>query len=173
MILFKIILATLLLSIVTDAYITDIKIVSCDVNHACANYPGYRKIPTDLNQGVNGGASIFLHIKEDPSEDPITDLAIRGFNETMSAKWTKIKVDLNQFGQEEVDKPTSLWLYYTKDKAVSKNPVTSIIVKQGISPMVGAEYKRIPVDLNKDTGGFHLYMYYSQSGSKGKNVLRS
>lgn len=171
MILVKLILATLLLTVTTHAYITDIKIVSCDANHACANYPGYRKIPTDLNQGVKDGASIFLHIKQDPSEDPITDLAILGHNDSMPniAKWTKINVDLNQFGQEELEKPTSLWLYYTKDKSVSKNPVTSIIIKQGISPMVGAEYKRIPVDLNKDVGGFHLFMYYSQSGSKGEN----
>lgn len=155
----------------TYAYITDIKLVACDANHACANYPGYRRVPTDLNQGVNGASSIYLHIKEDPKEDPITDITIIGQNMTIpnQSKWTKLKVDLNQMGsdKEGVERPTSLWLYYTKDKSISKNPVTSIIVKQGTSPFVGAEYKRIPVDLNKDVGGFHLYMYYSQDGPKG------
>lgn len=154
-----------------QAYISDLKLVSCDTQHACANYPGYYKIPTDLNQGVKASASIFLHIKEDPTEDPITDLVVLAHNQTIPdmGKWTRLNVDLNQFTdveEEEEERPTSLWLYYTKDMSVSKNPVSSIIVKQGTSPGVGAEYKRIPVDLNQGVGGNHLYMYYSQEGSK-------
>lgn len=155
-----------------QAYISDLKLVSCDVNHACANYPGYYKIPTDLNQGVKASSSIFLHWKEDPTEDPITDLVILEYNQTIPdmGKWTKLNVDLNQLtGEEGEEKQTSLWLYYTKDMSVSKNPVSSIIVKQGTSPEVGAEYRRIPVDLNKGVGGNHLYMYYSQEGAKGKS----
>lgn len=153
-----------------QAYITDIKIVSCDSNHACPNYPGYYKIPTDLNQGVKKGSSVFLHVKEDSSEKPITDLRILRYNETIEdkSKWTWLKVDLNQFEDSTEDKPSSLWLYYTKDTSISKNPITSIIVKQGTSPIIGAEYKRIPVDLNESVGGYHLFMYYSQDGPKGK-----
>ncbi|KAI8364242.1 Metallo-dependent phosphatase-like protein [Blakeslea trispora] len=153
---------------VSTAYITDIKLVSCDANHACANYPGYRKIPTDLNKGVNGADTVYLHYKEDMTEAPITDLQIvQGLNDSYIphlAKWTKLKVDLNQ--REHSDDASSLWLYYTKDTSISKSPVTSIIVKEGTSPSVSADYKRIPVDLNKDIGGYHLYMYYSQDGPK-------
>jgi hypothetical protein len=163
----------LLLSLITYtlAYITDIKLVACDTNHACANYPGYRKLPTNLNEGVKDASSIFLHIKEDHAQDPITDIAIIGYNATLPKQWTKLDVDLNQFSNQPEERETSLWLYYTKDKSISKNPVTSIIVKQGTSPMVGAEYKRIPVDLNKGVGGFHLFMYYSQDGPKGKSAI--
>ncbi|KAG1102397.1 hypothetical protein G6F42_017370 [Rhizopus arrhizus] len=159
------------LLLLSNAYITDIKVVSCDANHACANYPGYYKIPTDLNQGVDGASSVFLHYKEDPTQDPITELQIvQGSNHSHIpnlAKWNKINVDLNlRLGAAEVGDEKSLWLYYTKDTSISKNPVTSIIVKQGTSPLISAEYKRIPVDLNQDVGGFHLYMYYSQVGPK-------
>jgi hypothetical protein len=171
--LLLILLQLLLLCLKTEAYITDIKLVSCNANHACPNYPGYYKIPADLNQGVKKATSIFLHVKQDESEDPITDLKILQFNETTpnKAKWTPLKVDLNQLDESDTgDKPTSLWLYYTKDTSISKNPVSSIIVKQGTSPTIGAEYKRIPVDLNKDVGGDHLFMYYSQDGPKG-NVI--
>ncbi|KAG2204184.1 hypothetical protein INT46_006068 [Mucor plumbeus] len=171
-------LLLLILSIVSTsyAYITDIKIVSCDANHACANYPGYYGIPTDLNQGVDGASSVYLHYKEDAEQDPITELQIvQGNNDSHIpnlAKWNKINIDLNlrldkQQQQQQQDKQ-SLWLYYTKDKSVSKNPITSIIIKQGTSPSVSADYKRIPVDLNQDVGGFHLYMYYSQDGPKSK-----
>lgn len=166
-----VLLAAILDSYYVQAYISDLKLVSCDTQHACANYPGYYKIPTDLNQGVKASASIFLHIKEDPTEDPVTDLVVLAHNQTIPdmGKWTRLNVDLNQFTdvEEEEERPTSLWLYYTKDMSVSKNPVSSIIVKQGTSPGVGAEYKRIPVDLNQGVGGNHLYMYYSQEGSKG------
>lgn len=158
------------------AYITDIKIVSCDANHACANYPGYYRIPADLNQGVDGASSVYLHYKEDKEQDPITELQIvQGNNHSHIpnlAKWNKINVDLNLRLDKQQQQPQqdekSLWLYYTKDKSVSKNPITSIIIKQGTSPSVSAEYKRIPVDLNQDVGGFHLYMYYSQDGPKSK-----
>ncbi|OAC99749.1 hypothetical protein MUCCIDRAFT_113190 [Mucor lusitanicus CBS 277.49] len=156
---------------VSRAYITDIKVVSCDPNHACANYPGYYKIPTDLNQGVDGASSVFLHYKEDDTQEPITELQIvQGDNHSHIpnlAKWNKVNVDLNlRLNVAEAGDDKSLWLYYTKDTSVSKNPVTSIIVKQGTSPFVSAEYRRIPVDLNQDIGGFHLYMYYSQDGPK-------
>ncbi|RCH83150.1 hypothetical protein CU098_007464, partial [Rhizopus stolonifer] len=155
------------LFVLSTAYITDIKLISCDIDHACANYPGYRRIPTDLNLGVSGADTVYLDYKQDPLEDPITELTIvQGNNDTQLphlAKWTKLKVDLNQHAGDET---ASLWLYYTKDKSISKNPVTSIIVKQGTSPLVSAEYRRIPVDLNKDVGGYHLYMYYSQDGPK-------
>ncbi|KAL7310617.1 Phosphatase dcr2, variant 2 [Mucor circinelloides] len=165
----SILISSLLL--LSNAYITDIKVVSCDANHACANYPGYYKIPTDLNQGVDGASSVFLHYKEDPTQDPITELQIvQGSNHSHIpnlAKWNKINVDLNlRLDVAEVGDEKSLWLYYTKDTSISKNPVTSIIVKQGTSPLISAEYKRIPVDLNQDVGGFHLYMYYSQVGPK-------
>lgn len=167
----SILISSLLL--LSNAYITDIKVVSCDANHACANYPGYYKIPTDLNQGVDGASSVFLHYKEDPTQDPITELQIvQGSNHSHIpnlAKWNKINVDLNlRLGAAEVGDEKSLWLYYTKDTSISKNPVTSIIVKQGTSPLISAEYKRIPVDLNQDVGGFHLYMYYSQVGPKSE-----
>lgn len=161
-------ISTLLFINTIHAYITDIKLVTCNSTHACPSYPGYRQIPTDLNQGIQDAPSIFLHMKQDPKEDPITDLMILFDNQTVPdiSKWSKLDVDLNQIEKEH----TSLWLYYTKDKSVSKNPVTSIIVKEGTSPLVGAEYRRIPVDLNKDLGGFHLYMYYSQNGPKGKKI---
>lgn len=167
---FHLIITALLFCSRAFAYITDLKLVSCDAKHACANYPGYHKIPTDLNQGVKDASSVFLHIKQDPNQDPITELQIvQGTNDSHIpniAKWTKLKVDLNQRndGQEN---PYSLWLYYTKDISISKNPITSIIIKQGMSPLVAAEYKRIPIDLNKDMDGFHLFMYYSQDGPKG------
>ncbi|KAI8645473.1 Metallo-dependent phosphatase-like protein [Parasitella parasitica] len=156
------------LALASNAYITDIKIVSCDANHACANYPGYYKIPTDLNQGVDGAGSVYLHYKQHDDQSPITELQIvQGNNDSHIpnlAKWTKINVDLNS-GQQQHDE-TSLWLYYTKDISISKNPITSIIVKQGTSPLVSAEYKRIPVDLNQGVAGFPLFMYYSQDGPK-------
>ncbi|CEP18923.1 hypothetical protein [Parasitella parasitica] len=160
------------LFLTSNAYITDIKIVSCDANHACANYPGYYKIPMDLNQGVDSASSVYLHYKQDTDQDPITELQIvQGNNDSHIpnlAKWSRINVDLNlRLGnkQQRQDKAL-LWLYYTKDKSISKNPITSIIIKQGTSPLVSADYKRIPVDLNQDVGGFHLYMYYSQDGPK-------
>jgi hypothetical protein len=81
-------------------------------------------------------------------------------------KWIKLKVNLNQKNDDQ-ENQSSLWLYYTKDTSISKNPITSIIIKQGTSPLVSAEYKRVPIDLNKDVDGFHLFMYYSQDGPKG------
>ncbi|KAI9476321.1 MAG: Metallo-dependent phosphatase-like protein [Benjaminiella poitrasii] len=161
----------LLLSIpFSFSYITDIKLVSCDPKHACPSYPGYYKIPTDLNLGVKNSNSVFLHLKEDPKEDPITDLQIiQGRNDSHIpnlSKWTKLEIDLNEKNRNDKQSSSSLWLYYTKDKLISRNPITSIIVKQGNSPSVSAEYKRIPVDLNKDVGGYHLFMYYSQDGPK-------
>lgn len=150
-----------------NAYITDIKLVSCDIKYACPNYPGYRKIPVDLNLGVKGTKSVFMHLKEDPHDNPITELQIVQGSNTSSisniSKWNKLNVNLNDGQSEE----TSLWLYYTKDTSISSNPVTSIIIKEGSSPIVSAEYKRIPVDLNSDVGGYHLFMFYSQDGMKG------
>jgi hypothetical protein len=165
----KQVLLYLLLSIlvhISSAYISDIKLVSCDASHACANYPGYLKLDTDLNKGVKDAPSVFMHIKEDPSQEPITDLMIMRGNDNATGiphfnKWKKLKLDLN----EGTDHP--LYLLYTKDTSISNNPVTSIIVKEGSSPVVGAEYKRIEVDLNQDVGGYHLFMYYSQDGIKG------
>jgi hypothetical protein len=152
------------------AYITDIKLVSCDAKHACANYPGYHKIPTDLNQGVKDASSVFLHFKEDPDQNPVTEIQIvQGTNDSHIpdiTKWIKLKVNLNQKNDDQ-ENQSSLWLYYTKDTSISKNPITSIIIKQGTSPLVSAEYKRVPIDLNKDVDGFHLFMYYSQDGPKG------
>jgi hypothetical protein len=157
------------------AYITDLKLVTCDDKHACANYPGYHKIPTDLNQGVKNANSVFLHIKEDLDQDPITELQIvQGTNDSHIpdfAKWTKLEIDLNQRNDDQ-ENQYSLWLYYTKDTTISKNPISSIIIKQGASPLVSAEYKRVPVDLNKDVDGFHLFMYYSQDGLKGNLVWK-
>lgn len=163
-------LLCLLFSTQIYAFITDIKLVSCDDNYACPNYPGYRKILTDLNKGVDNSVAIYLHYKEDPSQDPITDLTIvQGLNDSHIPnikKWTKLNVDLNQ--RKKSDNNTSLWLYYTKDTSISKNPINSIVIKEGYSPLVSTEYKRIPVDLNQDVGGYHLFMYYSQDGPKGK-----
>ncbi|KAI8977093.1 Metallo-dependent phosphatase-like protein [Mycotypha africana] len=152
------------------AYITDLKLVSCDAKHACPNYPGYRKIDINLNKGVKKGNSVYLHFKESTIDDPITDIKIeQGTNYTSApniSKWTRLSVDLNERKDASNDASASLWLSYTKDKTVSKNPITSIIVKEGTSPLVGAEYKRIPVDLNKDVHGSYLFMYYSQDGPK-------
>lgn len=159
-------LLLLLFAFFTHAYITDIKLVSCEDKYACPNYPSYRKIPIDLNKGVDNALAVYLHYKEDPSQDPITDITIvQGSNHSIP-KWTKLNVNLNQ--RKDNDDATSLWLFYTKDTSVSKNPITSIIVKEGYSPLVSTEYKRIPVDLNQDVGGYHLFMYYSQDGPKGK-----
>lgn len=155
----------------TYAYITDIKLVSCDDNYACPSYPGYRKILTDLNKGVDDSVPVYLHYKDDPNQDPITDLTIvQGLNHSHIpniSKWIKLNVDLNQ--RKKSNNETSLWLYYTKDKSVSKNPINSIIIKEGYSPLVSTEYRRIPVDLNQDVGGYHLFMYYSQDGPRGKH----
>ncbi|KAG1219985.1 hypothetical protein G6F35_007040 [Rhizopus arrhizus] len=107
-----------------------------------------------------------MHLKEDPHDNPITELQIvQGSNMSSISnisKWNKLNVNLNDGQSEE----TSLWLYYTKDTSISSNPVTSIIIKEGSSPIVSAEYKRIPVDLNSDVGGYHLFMFYSQDGMK-------
>ncbi|KAG1376700.1 hypothetical protein G6F61_007377 [Rhizopus arrhizus] len=107
-----------------------------------------------------------MHLKEDPHDNPITELQIVQGSNTSSisniSKWNKLNVNLNDGQSEE----TSLWLYYTKDTSISSNPVTSIIIKEGSSPIVSAEYKRIPVDLNSDVGGYHLFMFYSQDGMK-------
>ncbi|CAO3701716.1 unnamed protein product [Rhizopus stolonifer] len=157
---------------IANAYITDIKLVSCEAKYACPSYSGYRKIPVDLNLGVKEAKSVFMHIKEDKKEDPITELkVIQGSNTSTIpeiSKWTKLNVNLNEMNGQSPDETNdkSIWLYFTKDKKISQNPITSIIVKEGSSPTVSAEYKRVPVDLNNDVGGYHLFMFYSQEGIK-------
>ncbi|KAL0076351.1 hypothetical protein J3Q64DRAFT_1647566 [Phycomyces blakesleeanus] len=90
-----------------------------------------------------------MHIKDDPSSDPITDLLILKTPDPPKATgWTRLETDLNH--NTVFDNQTAIWLYFTKDKRLSVNPVTSIIIKEGDSPVVGAEYRRLPVDLNED-----------------------
>ncbi|CEI98911.1 hypothetical protein RMCBS344292_13007 [Rhizopus microsporus] len=110
-----------------------------------------------------------MHLKQDPREDPITDIQIvRNTNTTVisdTARWTRLDVDLNEMEDQEQGR-SPLWLYYTKDTSISKNPISSIIVKEGSGPSVAPEYTRIPVDLNDGVDGYHLFMYYSQDGPK-------
>ncbi|KAL0086860.1 Metallo-dependent phosphatase-like protein [Phycomyces blakesleeanus] len=147
-----------------QAYITDIKLVTCNGHRACPNFPGYKKLETNLNAGTKR-SQIYMHIKDDPSSDPITDLLILKTPDPPKATgWTRLETDLNH--NTVFDNQTAIWLYFTKDKRLSVNPVTSIIIKEGDSPVVGAEYRRLPVDLNEGVGGMPLYMFYSQLGPK-------
>lgn len=160
------VLVFLLATLARAYYITDLKLVSCDATvFACPKFPGYRQIPVNLNAGTSL-PSVFLHLKEDLAADPITDIQILRGNETPkpSNVWTRLDTNLNEGSSTE---DSSLWLYYTKNTSVSRNPISSIIVKTGSHPEVAAEYRRVPVNLNEGVGGQAMYIYYSQDGPKG------
>ena len=153
-----------------QAYITDLKLVICENPElfACARNPGYMRIPVNLNAGTRL-ESVFLDLKDDPSSDPITDITIvSAKDEKPGNTWTRLDGDLNQGGPEDA----ALYLYYTKDRKTSRNPINSIIAKKGSHPVVSADYVRVPVDLNQGVGGESVYLFYSQDGSKGISVLK-
>ncbi|KAI7868872.1 Metallo-dependent phosphatase-like protein [Spinellus fusiger] len=162
--LFTAFIVFLTLSNVVKGYITEVKLVTCELEYTCPGYPGYRRIEIDLNEDT-GRSPVYLHIKEDPTENPITDIQILMTSTPPSLPhWTRLDVDLNQNDAGSNENP--IWLYYTKDVSVSANPITSIVVKKGEHPVVAAEYKRVPINLNHGIGGTPLYLFYSQDGPK-------
>ena len=165
-------LLLVLLPKTVTCYVTDLKLAICDNKQfACPYNPGYQRIPIDLNVGTLLPKSVYLDLKEDPISDPITDIKIvkqtdEGQQRALknNKSWTQLNGNLNEGGTDD----TTLTLYYTKDLKISKNPITSIIVKTGSHPVVSADYVRIPINLNQGVGGESLYMFHSQAGSKGK-----
>ncbi|KAI9244815.1 hypothetical protein BDA99DRAFT_448245 [Phascolomyces articulosus] len=106
------------------------------------------RIPVDLNAGTQLSKEVYLDLKDDPASDPITDIKIVKTTDDQSfqndSAWIRLDGNLNEGGSDD----TALALYYTKDTTISRNAITSIIVKTGAHPVVSADYLRIPVNLN-------------------------
>lgn len=151
-----------------NGYIADLKLHVCDSSqYACPTYPGYQRIPADLNQGT-GLESVYLDVKEGDESDAITGLTVVQGKSSLRS-WTCLDTDLN-YGAAAQDK--ELYLCYTKDKTSSSPAITSIIVKTGTHPVVAAEYIRVPINLNNGVGGESIYLFYSQEdGPKGSYIF--
>ncbi|KAI9495877.1 Metallo-dependent phosphatase-like protein [Zychaea mexicana] len=162
----------LLLSLIATsvkAYVTHLKLVVCDIQFACARNPGYMRIPVDLNAGTLL-KTVYLDIKEDPASAPITGIqVVKAGDEPPGNTWTRLDGNLNEgapVADDDNTDNTALFLYYTKDRATSHNPITSMIVKTGSHPVVSADYVRVPMNLNQGVGGESIYLFYSQADNK-------
>ncbi|KAI8388188.1 Metallo-dependent phosphatase-like protein [Radiomyces spectabilis] len=151
------------------AAITDLKLVTCDADRACPDYPGYKKLAQDLNQGT-GLTAVYLHVKDSEDAPPITNLQlVEGSHPPVIPKWTRLPVNLNAKStttEADENDDHGLWLYYTKDTSISHNPVYSIIIKKGSHPTVSTDFTRLPINLNKGVVGETMYMFYSTDGPK-------
>ncbi len=138
--------------------ITDLKVIIGGSSSIEAP-PGFTKIPVDLNKG-SGGKYIYLCFNRNPGNS-ITDLAVvLGENASPPSGFIKIPEDLNKSVGGEY-----IYLCYEKAAGV---PITDIVFQstggneQSTPYYNGVSYSKIPVDLNKGSGGDYIYLYYLQ-----------
>ncbi|KAG0267347.1 purple acid phosphatase [Mortierella polycephala] len=157
----------------------DIRITACP-DDSCS-FPGYRKVPQDLNK-YSRGSFVHLHFTDHIdiprmksihchdmgqqdhdqmlSQSAITDIAVvQGQRPNMGSEWERIEGNLNDGNRGPI-----LTLFVKRDP--TQAPIDSLVVKYGYDSHAAIGYDRLPMDLNVGTGGQWVYLYYKKSGPR-------
>jgi hypothetical protein len=134
-------------------------ITEIEVSTHREHLPDYSWVPVDLNRTV-GGEYIYINYKRSDGA-PITGIsAVLGKNAAPPPGYVKSDLDLNKGAGGEY-----IYLCWKYD---SDTPILDLIVQstgsadQLIPNIRGKDYSKIPIDLNKGSGGDFIYLYYLQ-----------
>ena len=150
-----------------NAGIVDIQLVTGDTSKEATCPEAYNKIEGDLNQGA--GAYVYMCSKTGVAPEGVVNLNIvengescdSVFPNTDASMVTKLPVNLNKDTQIGSNNPKDLYLCIEKG---SKNFLTDIQIKENDAWNVEEQshYFKVNGDLNKETGGFPVFLYASR-----------